>query len=560
MNKRGFTEMYDYNDYVYTYMQKIFQMDITRFFFTSNYLENVNRYIIKKNKCINDLTNAQNFVNDFIQKKENVITQKRFCNDVTYSMYFLIFTNLLVTLWHTTLCHLDEANWNQLVSFLMRRLRMKKTVYVLKRSHSFLSRIYRYLTKRALDEKKKKKIIILVKRSRSFKMVQKNVYKINTFCFYVLIFFLPLSVPPFVKDLNTRDYFLHSFLRSINKVVLRYAKEYTGGVSHHSGGSVNSEVSHRSGESHHSEGSVSSDGSINSDGSVNSGGNVHATAPPSQCHRSENMRDVLRKAVSSSQKNICRLKMQSLAQVFRCSFENAPRGSRPESGSNSKHSNNLVDAMRDIHISTRIEQIEKELTAYLRANTHFYHTFFSIIVPMLNALTILMENLEAIVALYVKHKIRKSRKLLFFLGGTHPNDAEKKCGMGRVNNVNNVTSASSLSGGVAGSLTGNLTDDSTGSLPSDFASYMAQQDGQLEQDDLGALYHVKRVKEMLLLGRRKKGESRRKAHMDRANVDRADRAKLNDYYSHILKLCQDERYKEINTRALRCLLYTLYFS
>ncbi|GAB64778.1 hypothetical protein PCYB_031910 [Plasmodium cynomolgi strain B] len=585
MNKRGFTEMYDYSDYVYTHMQKIFQMDITRFFFTSNYLENMNRYIIKKNKLINDLTNAKNFINNFLQKKENVVTQKKFCNDVTYPMYFLIFTNLLVTLWHRSFSHLEGAKWNQLVWFLIRRLRKKTTICVLRRSYSLLSRIYQYLTKYPLDEKQKKKIISIVKRSRSFKMVQKNVHKINTFCFYVLIFFLPLSVPPFGKDLNTRDYFLHCFLRNFNKVVLRYAKEHT------------------------------------SDG-----------------RRSENMRDIVRKAVSSSKKNICRLKMQSLGQVFRCSFEDAPRGGRPVSGSTSSHAkgqpnrqqnglpnrqqnglpnrqqnglpnrqqnglpnrqrkglpnrqpnglpnrqpNNLVDAVRDIHISARIEQIEKELTAYLRANAHFHDTFFNVIVPLVNGLTILLENLEMIFALYVKHRVRKSRKLLFFRnpwlcsydvflsftqsGGPAPNYAEKS-GM--------ATVTRGVAGILTGSLTGSLTDDSADSPPTDFAAYIAQQDRQLAQDDLGALYDFKRAKEMLLLGSREKGTSRRNTdgadkrrphkrgphkQNDLADRDRANHAKLNAYYSYILKLCHDERYKEINTRALRCLFYSLYFS
>ncbi|ANQ06273.1 Uncharacterized protein PCOAH_00005230 [Plasmodium coatneyi] len=524
MNKRGFPEMYDYSDYVYTHIEKVLRMDIRRFFFTSNYLENINRYVIKKNRLINDLTNAQNFVNDFLQKKENVITQKRFCDDVTYPMYFLIFTDLLVTLWHTSLFHLDGANWSKMVRFLTRRLHKKTTIHVLRRSHSFLSRIYRHLTKHPLDEKEKKKIIRIVKRSKSFKTVQRNIHRINTFCFYVLIFFLPLSVPPFGKELNTRDYFMHCFLRNMNKVVLRYAKEHT------------------------------------TDGlGVSSGGNLHTDAPPSKNRRSENMGHVVRKVVRSSKKNICRLKMQSLAQVFRCSFEDAPWGGRPKSGSTrshtnglrNRHPNNLVDPLRDIHISARIEQIEKELTAYLRANAHFHDTFFNVIVPMLNDITTLLENLQAIFALYVKHKVQNSKKLFFFRnpwlcsydvflsftqsGGPAPNYAEKS--------------------GMTSGLAGSLTDDSRDSLPSDFAAYIAQQDRQLAQEDLGALYDIKRVKEMLLLESRKKGTSRRNT-----NGDRPNHAKLNTYYSYILKLCHDERYKEINTRALKCLFCSLYFS
>ncbi|EUD65068.1 hypothetical protein C922_04583 [Plasmodium inui San Antonio 1] len=575
MNKRGFTEMYDYSDYVYTHIERIFQMDITRFFFTSNYLENINRYIIKKNRLINDLTNAQNFVNDFVQKREKVITQKRFCNDVTYPMYFLIFTNLLVTLWHTSLCHLDEANWSKLPRFLMRRLRTKTTIYVLRRSHSFLSRIYRHLTKHTLDEKKKKRLIRIVKRSRSFKIVQKNVHKINTFCFYVLILFLSLSVPPFGKQLQTRDYFLHCFLRNINKVVLRYAKEHTSDEMSDrfdNGVNVSSAGTDRGKEEyHHSE------------------GNLHVTAPPSQSRRSENVRDVVRKAVSSSQKNIFRLKMHNLAQVFRCSFADSPREGTPVIGSTSSHpkghanlqpnglpnrqSNNLVEVVRDIQISTRIEQIEKGVTAYLRANAHFHDTFFNVIVPMMNGLTTLLDNLETIFALYVKHKVRKNRKLFFFRnpwlcsydvfmsfsqsGGPAPNHAEES-GMTRVTS------------GIGGSLTGSLTDHSTDSLPPDFAAYMAQLDVQFAQDDVGALYDVKRLKEMLLLGSRKKETSRRNTdeghkrrphkQNDFADRDRPKHTKLNAYYSYILKLCHDERYKEINTRALRCLFYSLYFS
>ncbi|CAA9986523.1 conserved Plasmodium protein, unknown function [Plasmodium knowlesi strain H] len=568
MNKRGFNEMYDYTDYVYTHIRRILRMDITRFFFISNYLENMNRYIIKKNRLINDLTNAQNFVNDFLQKKENVITQKRFCNDITYPMYFLIFTNLLVTLWHTSLCHLDEANWSRLIHLLIRCLRKKRTIHILRRSYSHLSRIYRYLTKHALDEKGKKKIIRIVKRSKSFKEAQKNVHTINTFCFYVLIIFLPLSVPPFGKDLNTRDYFLHCFLRSMNKVVLRYAKDHTN-----DGLTVSPRGKER-GEAEHNH----SDGPHHSRGSHRTKENPpHTHALPSQSRTSENMRNVVRKAVKSSQKNICLLKMQSLAQVFRFSFEDAPLGGRPKRGSTRSNPNrnpkrqpkNLSDTMRDIHISARIEQIEKELIAYLSANAHFYDTFFNIIAPMLNDLTILLDNLEAIFALYVKHKVWKSKKLLFFrnpwlcgydvflsfnhLGGSAPNQEQK-------NGIATVTNR----------LADSLSDDSSDNLPSDLATYMAQQDNELVQDDLVTLYDVRRLKKMLLLGGRKKGKSRRNTdgsnrrryykQKNLADGDRPNKAKLKMYYSYILKLCQDERYKEINTRALKCLFYSFYFS
>ncbi|KMZ89071.1 blood stage membrane protein ag-1 [Plasmodium vivax Brazil I] len=525
MNKRGFDEMYDYSDYVYTHMDEIYQMDVSRFFFNSNYLENMNRYVIKKNRIVNDLTNAHNFVNDFLKKKENVITQKGFRTDVTYPMYFLMLTDLLVTLWRMSLSRLKEANWSKTIRFLTRRLRRKTTIRVLKRCHSLLSRIYRHLTKHPLDERQKKKIIKTVKRSRSFKVAQKNVRRINTFCFYVLIFFLPMSVPPFGRDLSGRDYLLHCFLRNVNKVVLR----------------------------------------------------------------SENVRDVVRKAVSSSQRNICRLKVHSLEQVFRCSFEDAPRGGGPASAGASSHRkgrsngqpncepnglrncqpnrqpnglptrqpNSLAEALRDIHISARIEHVEEELAAYLRANAHFHETFFNIIVPMLNGLTTLLDSLEAIFALYVKYKVRKSRELIFFRnpwlcsydaflsfsrsGGPAPNRVE--------------------GGGVVSDSAGNLADDSADSL----AAYMAQQDRQLAQDDLGALYSLKRVKEMLLLGGRKEGASRsntgggpKRSHLSERG--RENQAKLNAYYSYILKLCLDERYKEINTRALRCLFCSLYFS
>lgn len=124
--KSGFNEMYDYNDYIHFFIEDIFHMNIKDFFFFNIYIDNMNKCITKKNILINNISNSHNFINDFYQKHEKILTLDIFYKNISYSLYFLIFINLLTQLWEKLSFDIKKMNANKLLKSLIKYVNKKK--------------------------------------------------------------------------------------------------------------------------------------------------------------------------------------------------------------------------------------------------------------------------------------------------------------------------------------------------------------------------------------------------------------------------------------------------
>ncbi|CRG98601.1 conserved Plasmodium protein, unknown function [Plasmodium relictum] len=742
--KSGFNEMYDYNDFIHKFINEIFNMDINDFFFFNIYVDNMNKYINKKNILINNISNTHHFINDFYKKHEKILTLEVFYKNMSYSLYFLVFINLLIELWYILIFDIKKKNYDKLLSTLINYLNKKRIVYVLRKIYNYLHKIYEELNKSTIDEKQKKIIVKIIKKSKSFKLIKRNIYKINNCCFNLLIFFLPLSIPPFKKKINIFDNLLNYFFKNINKIIFKYIKddanesfefntnnknskifednffiqegiynkkeEYANGmqskdiienvsdsknkVEHlndskdkiehlndskdkveHVNDSkdrvenvndskdkvenvndskdkveyvndskdkveyvndskdkvenvndskdkveyvndskdkvenvndskdkvenvndskdrvesvsdpkeekhvydlnkkkINVEVLKEEKISVDSLKEEKENASVNCENEFSKRKNFFFINNNIERKLNKNIKDIIDNIIKNCKKNICLLKIKNLQQLFLYCFENPH---------NEKYINNLTNVVRDLKISEKIEIIEKQLESYIKKNTHFYHIFFKIVIPGVNAITNIFENLETLFTLYINYKIKKKKKLFYFYDPWiysydaflsfsqldeiklsdeytdifHQTKKKKKKRKfirkeDKENVVNNYIKEVEKTGLNSSEEIKNIKD---------FKIYFKKIDEKFLSknifDNLTNFYRIRYIKQLLLFVKNEK--KIKKIDEIKNNINNT---KLKVYYSYILKLCYNENYIKINTRALKYLFFHLYFN
>ncbi|SBT75487.1 conserved Plasmodium protein, unknown function [Plasmodium ovale] len=561
-------EIHDYSDYIHKHIKYILHMYITDFFFFNIYIYNINKWISKKNNIINNISNKYNFVNDFYKKYEQLIKKNIFNKNISYNFYFLIFTNMIINLWYKLSYYMKNKNFIKLMNRLIKLINKKKIIYLLNEIYKYLYDIYIYLyflynninISYTINEKKKKKIIKMIKKSKSFNLVRKYILKINNSCFYLILFFLPLSVPPFRSKTTIFDHLLHYFFKNVNKVIFKYVKEAPNGGEANGGGA-------NGGETY--------GGEENQRGCPRwwSRPRVHSAEDDV---RDKKVKDVIDNVVKRCKKNICLLKVKNMEQLFLPCFET--------NASEKKRMNNLRNVVRDIRINEEIELIEKQLEVYIKKNVYFYDTFFNIIIPIVNRITDIFENLETLFTLYINYKIRKNKKLFYFynpwiysydsfLSFTHleimklSDDSQTVLDGNQMEEENGKSKKVKVAN--AEKIVGMSLQGSNTTLPSyypqnsttyvQFITHFKKLDERfLEYDifnDIKKSYDIQSVNQILSFLKCKNNLTIRQKKQINVNY-----TKLKNYYSHILKLSYDENYVKINTRALKCLFCNLYFN
>ncbi|KYO02823.1 hypothetical protein PGSY75_0411800 [Plasmodium gaboni] len=696
--KSGFNEMYDYNDYIHFFIEDIFHMNIKDFFFFNIYIDNMNKCITKKNILINNISNSHNFINDFYQKHEKVLTLDIFYKNISYSLYFLIFINLLTQLWEKLSFDIKQINPNKLLKSLIKYVNKKKIVQVLKCTYLYLYNIYEQLNKTCIDEKKKKKIIKIIKKSKSFKSIKKNIYKINNSCFHLLLFFLPLSVPPFKNKINIYEHLLTYFLKNINKMIFKYIKDDKKGSFF-----TNFEMHDLKKNNHHHHNNIEKKNYTHDtkkgveQNNKNVQNNIYYNAKnmgnyngiekfctrqdndqnictgqvnvqkicTSQVnaqkvctdHEDENLnlsieeedisnfsvkisnRDPIEKVedlskeknveyetlltneeeikcieektgtffinnsiekeldrnmkyivdniIQNSSKNICLLKIKSLEELFLYCFE--------INKNDYMSINNLTNAIRYIKVNDKIEIMEKLFESYIKRNINFYNIFFKIIIPLVNRITNIFENLETLFTLYINYNINKKKKKLFYfydpwlygydaflsfiqlediknVGENNKDLFYKKKKYIYINERKEYNKDESIQN-VENDL---YLDDMVIENIDDFLIYFRDLDKNFISknifDTLDNIYSIKNTSHLLSIIKNK--QAKRKSKINTKEKEKIKekikrRQKINQgmnklnmriYYSHILNLCNNESYIKINTRALKYLFFNLYFN
>ncbi|SBT70400.1 conserved Plasmodium protein, unknown function [Plasmodium malariae] len=662
--KRGFIDMYDYTDYTHILIDDIFYMNIKEFFLFNIYIVNINKCINRKNVLINNISNTHNFINDFYNKYEKVLTQDEFYKNISYSLYFLVFINLLVEMSYKLLCCVKKVNPNELLKRVISYIQEEKMMHVLIETYSYLYHIYEVLTKRTLDEKRKKKVIKIIRKSKSFKLVSKYIFKINNSCFHLLLFFLPLSVPPFKNKTNISEYLLNYFLKNINKIIFKYIKDENGSKAFHverthaQDGIVHLKKSYPRRENNTKEEVVydgkrltSEDGgtptrvNYNNDSYLKEKGKgtkdyeinkcilkrqakneLNKTdkrytnkwekfeQQPLLCKNignllNKNIKGIIDNIVKNNKKNICLLKIKKLEQLFLYCFQQ---------NNNEKPTNNLISVLTDIHINEKIEHIENILELYIKKNIYFYHTFFKRIIPIVNSITNIFEDLETLFSLYINYKIKKRKKLFYFYDPWLSNydtflsftqlDAMKvaddhvhatlfphqkeKCGKKKKKKKKGYSGKMQLEVAHEGVESGQTENENVERKEGkkeeekekdvdadkdddehvnemlcqstceaeDFIGDFKTMDKNFVTNnifhDIKNFYDIKNISHILSYVASEKN-THKSEYKYRSNLSEN---KLKEYYSYILKLCYDERYIKINTRALKCLFFNLYYS
>ncbi|CRG98185.1 conserved Plasmodium protein, unknown function [Plasmodium gallinaceum] len=649
--KSGFNEMYDYNDFIHKFIDEIFNMNINDFFFFNIYIDNMNKYINKKNILVNNISNTHHFISDFYKKHEKVLTLEIFYKNMSYSLYFLVFINLLIELWYSLIYDLKKENYDKLLSSLINYLNKKKLVYVLKKIYNYLYKIYEELNKSTMDEKQKKKIIKVIKKSKSFKLIKKNIYKINNCCFNLLMFFLPLSVPPFKKKFNIFDNLLNYFFKNINKIIFKYIKDNANESFNFNNNYNDSKIyednyiqreiyskeEYKSESDHTEKGENVNESKGEKDiydldkkktnivvlkeekNSVNNTkeeisenlnvfkyktnienikedtkyvDNLKEEKENDSINFENNfskkkyflyinnniekelnkcIKDIIDNVIKNCKKNICLLKVKNLEQLFLYCFENPP---------NEKYNDNLTTVVRDLKINEKIEIIEKQLESYIQKNIYFYHIFFKIIIPSVNSITNIFENLETLFTLYVNYKIKKKKKLFYFydpwlysydaflsfsqldeikLSDNHINIFYQKKKKKKKESKEEESKEKGENIYVNENKKNGLNSSKVINNAEDFKIYFKKIDENFISknifSNLTNFYSIKYIKQLLLFVKNKKKLK---------NVDKIknniNNNKLKIYYSYILKLCYNENYIKINTRALKYLFFHIYFN
>ncbi|SOS76756.1 conserved Plasmodium protein, unknown function [Plasmodium sp. gorilla clade G1] len=685
ITKSGFNEMYDYNDYIHFFIEDIFHMNIKDFFFFNIYIDNMNKCITKKNILINNISNSHNFINDFYQKHEKILTLDIFYKNISYALYFLIFINLLTQLWEKLSFDIKKMNANKLLKSLIKYVNKKKIVHVLKCTYLYLYNIYEQLNKTSIDENKKKKIIKIIKKSKSFKSIKKNIYKINNSCFHLLLFFLPLSVPPFKNKINIYEHLLTYFLKNINKMIFKYIKDdkkssfFTkfemqefkkGNHRRHNNNEkknyaddtkkgieennkhvqnniyynaknmenyVGNEniCTHQDKDQNICTGQVSEEkictGQVNvknictdqeddnlimekenisnfscfliSNGdplenverlSIDNNGEYESSLTNEEeikCIEEKtdsffiknsiekeldrNMKYIVDNVIQNSRKNICLLKIKSLEELFLYCFE--------INKNDYMCINNLTNAIRYIKVTDKIEKMEKSFESYIKRNINFYNIFFKVIIPLLNRITNIFENLETLFTLYINYNINKKKKKLFyfydpwlygydsFLSFIQLDDKKN------VNENNKDLFYKKKKNYINEGKEYNNKDESGQNSENDlylydmvieniddFLTYFRGLDKIFISknifDTLDNIYSIKNTSHLLSLIKNNKAKIKiRTKNKEKINQG-LNKLNMRIYYSHILNLCNNESYIKINTRALKYLFFNLYFN
>ncbi|SOV76292.1 conserved Plasmodium protein, unknown function [Plasmodium reichenowi] len=683
--KSGFNEMYDYNDYIHFFIEDIFHMNIKDFFFFNIYIDNMNKCITKKNILINNISNSHNFINDFYQKHEKILTLDIFYKNISYALYFLIFINLLTQLWEKLSFDIKKMNANKLLKSLIKYVNKKRIVHVLKCTYLYLYNIYEQLNKTSIDEKKKKKIIKIIKKSKSFKSIKKNIFKINNSCFHLLLFFLPLSVPPFKNKINIYEHLLTYFLKNINKMIFKYIKDDKKGSfctkfeiqefkkgNHHrhnnnekkncaddtkKGIEENNKrvqnniyynaknmenyvgkeniCTHQDNDQNICTGQVSEEkictGQVNvkkictdqhddnlimekenisnfssfliSNGdplenverlSIDKNGeyeNSLTNEEEIKCIEEKtdsffiknsiekeldrNMKYIVDNVIQNSRKNICLLKIKSLEELFLYCFE--------INKNDYMCINNLTNAIRYIKVTNKIEKMEKSFESYIKRNINFYNIFFKVIIPLLNRITNIFENLETLFTLYINYNINKKKKKLFyfydpwlygydsFLSFIQLDDKKnvnennkdlfykkkKKIYINEGKEYNKDESGQNAENDLY------LYDMVIENID-DFLTYFRGLDKIFISknifDTLDNIYSIKNTSHLLSIIKRKKTKIKIRTKNKQKINQGLNKLNMRLYYSHILNLCNNESYIKINTRALKYLFFNLYFN
>ncbi|SBT31197.1 conserved Plasmodium protein, unknown function [Plasmodium ovale wallikeri] len=341
------------------------------------------------------------------------------------------------------------------------------------------------------------------------------------------------------------DHLLHYFFKNVNKVIFKYVKEAPNGGEENQRGCPRWWLRPR----------------------------VHSAEDDV---RDKKVKDVIDNVVKRCKKNICLLKVKNMEQLFLPCFET--------NASEKKRMNNLRNVVRDIRINEEIELIEKQLEVYIKKNVYFYDTFFNIIIPIVNRITDIFENLETLFTLYINYKIRKNKKLFYFynpwiysydsfLSFTHleimklSDDSQTVLDGNQMEEENGKSKKVKVAN--AEKIVGMSLQGSNTTLPSyypqnsttyvQFITHFKKLDERfLEYDifnDIKKSYDIQSVNQILSFLKCKNNLTIRQKKQINVNY-----TKLKNYYSHILKLSYDENYVKINTRALKCLFCNLYFN
>ncbi|SCM19430.1 conserved Plasmodium protein, unknown function [Plasmodium chabaudi adami] len=547
IKKRGFNDMYDYSDYIHKFIEDIYPMNVKKFFFYNIYVDNINKGIKKKNLLINSISNSYNFVNDFYKKHEKILTHDMFYQNISYSLYFLFFINTLIELWKKITIKIKNINIILLLKKFINIFKKNKMVYALKQLSNYLQSVYDLLNRPILDEgqTKIKKIIKIIIRSKTFKKVKKYVYKINNSSFHFTILFSLISIPPYKKTATIFEHLMEYFFKNINKILLKQIKDTF---------------------------------------QYNQEGNNEKDEPQnlSTCEgNSKNVKNVVNNIIKTGEHNICLVKIKNLEQIFLQSVAESSNESKQDSetkqDSEAKMNNtNLLNILTDIKINDEICMLEKELELYIKYNVSFYRLFFKFIIPLVNKITTIFENLETFFTLYVNYKIKKKKKLFFFYNpwiysydtflsfsqiNIMPNSNNLKKNEKEI--IETDQELEIFSNQIKTNI---LIENSKNILNLErFILYYKQLDNDITSSTIFNIidnfYDFKNVNQIFSykekISASHKNINKQKDLSKKINLNYST---LKNYYSDILNLCYDERYMKINTRALKYLFFNLHFN
>ncbi|ETB58375.1 hypothetical protein YYC_03990 [Plasmodium yoelii 17X] len=528
--KRGFSDMYDYNDYIYKFIEEIYSINVNRFFFYNIYIDNINKCIKKKNLLINNISNSYNFVNDFYKKNEKLLTHDMFYKNINYSFYFLNFINILIKLWKKITIKIKNINIMLLLKKFVNIFKKNKIIYAIKEIYNYLCFVYNILNKPILDEKqtKIKKIIKIIIKSQIFKMIKKYVYKINNSSFHFIILFSLISIPPYKKTCTIFDHFLEYFFKNINKILLKRIKDTFTNTPDQNGEQIESIKL------------------TNSDEDTN------------------NLKHFINNIIKTGKNNICLVKIKNLKQIF---LQNV------EENKNNENTTNLLDTLTDIKINEKISLIEKELELYIKYNISFYRLFFKFIIPLINKITTIFENLETFFTLYIKYKIKKKKKLFFFYD-PWIYSYDTFLSFSQINiipNLNNLKknhvfeSDNQEFENFSNQIKTNIYFKNSKDILNweQFILYHKQLENDLILSNIfnsiNKFYDYKNISEIISYKENISTYYKKKDLKKKISFNLSYN-KLKNYYTDILNLCYDEKYIKINTRALKYLFFNLYFN